>query len=168
MQRGNLVIIGRIVGLYGVKGWLRVHAYTSPIQNILGYQPWQIGSDHRWEEHRLEQGKTHGKGLVVKLAGMDDRDQAAALQQQDIAIAREQLPPLAGDSYYWTDLEGLKVQTLKGAVLGTLDHLFETGANDVMVVKGERERLIPWIRGQVVMKVDMKAGCIEVDWDPEF
>lgn len=168
MQRSNRVVIGRIVGLYGVKGWLRVHAYTNPIQNILGYQPWQIGSDLHWEERRLEQGKTHGKGLVVKLVGLDDRDQASALLQQDIAITREQLPPLAGDSYYWTDLEGLKVQTLTGQALGTLDHLFETGANDVMVVKGERERLIPWIRGQVVRQVDMEAGFIEVDWDPEF
>jgi 16S rRNA processing protein RimM len=168
MRQDNLIIVGRILGLYGVKGWLRVQAYTSPAQNILKYQPWQISNGQCWELHRLEQGKMHGKGLVIKLAGLDDRDQAATFLQRDIAIDRVQLPPLQGDSYYWTDLEGLRVVTSAGQLLGRLDYLFETGANDVMVVKGDREHLIPWVRGQVVVKVDLDAGFIEVNWDPDF
>jgi 16S rRNA processing protein RimM len=168
MQQRDLVILGRIVGLYGVKGWLRVHSYTQPLQNILKYQPWQIQSGESWQSCRLETGKLQGKGLVIKLAEVDDRDAAAVFLQRDIAVARTQLPKLEPETFYWTDLEGLRVMTKAGQELGRLDHLFETGANDVMVVKGERERLIPWIRDQVVLQVNLDDGFIEVDWDVHF
>lgn len=168
MQQEDLVILGRIVGLYGVKGWLRLHSFTSPIQNILKYQPWQIGDGTSWKRLQLESGKVQGKGLVIKLQGIDDRDQAADFLGSEIAITREQLPALRPNTYYWTDLQGLRVRTHEGIELGVLDYLFETGANDVMVVKGERERLIPWIRDQVVLQVDLDEGFIEVDWNPDF
>lgn len=168
MQQDDLVILGRIVGLYGVKGWLRVHSHTQPLENIFKYRPWQIRIGDGWQPHEFETGKAQGKGLIVKLAEVNDRDEAAAFLQRDIAVARSQLPPLKQDTYYWTDLEGLRVVTKDGQDLGRVEHLFETGANDVMVVKGERERLIPWIRGQVILKVDLEAGLIEVDWDPDF
>jgi len=83
-------------------------------------------------------------------------------------VPRSELPDPGPDSFYWTDLEGLTVRTVAGVELGVVDHLLETGANDVLVLKGERERLIPYVRGAVVTDVDLEQGVITVDWDPEF
>ena len=115
-----------------------------------------------WQEYQLESGKAHGKGIIAKLSGIDDRDVAATLIDIDIAIPRDQLPELGKNEFYWTDLEGIMVQTIEGVELGRLDYLFETGANDVMVIKGERQRLLPYI-DQVVKRVDLDAGIMEVD-----
>jgi 16S rRNA processing protein RimM len=146
---------------------VKVFSHTSPLSNILNYTTWYLKIDQGWQEYRLENGKAHGKGIIAKLNGIDDRDVAAGMIDTDIAIPREQLPDLGENEFYWTDLEGLMVQTTEGVELGRLDHLFETGANDVMVVKGERQRLLPYIDG-VVKEVDLAAGTMLVDWDPEF
>ena len=114
------------------------------------------------------QGKPHGKGLVAKLDGVVDRDQAAALMDFTVSVDRGQLPENPDGTYYWADLVGLTVTTQQGQQLGTVDYMMETGANDVMVVAGDRERLIPFVLGQVVAKVDLESGLILVDWDPEF
>jgi 16S rRNA processing protein RimM len=104
----------------------------------------------------------------VHIAGIDDRDIAASLLNTQIAVRREQLPPAAEGEYYWSDLVGLAVRTIAGVELGKVTHLMQTGANDVLVVKGDRERLIPFLQPDVVKRVDLDAGIIEVDWDPEF
>jgi 16S rRNA processing protein RimM len=107
--------------------------------------------------------------MVAQLPGVDDRDQAAALIGTDIHVAREQLPPPAKGEYYWVDLEGLEVVTTDNVELGRVSHLFATGANDVVVVRdGTRERLIPFVQGSYVRSVDLSAGRMVVDWDPEF
>jgi 16S rRNA processing protein RimM len=162
------VILGRISGLYGVRGWVRVYSHTSPRDNILDYSPWYLQRAGRWEKVKLKEGRVQGKGVVVQLEGYTDRDRAAELLQCDIAIRYDQLPALRPDEYYWADLEGLRVQTTEGIELGVVDHLFETGANDVMVVKGDRERLIPFLQQDVIHKIDLEAGLVVVDWDPEF
>ncbi|MGA7800465.1 MAG: ribosome maturation factor RimM [Gammaproteobacteria bacterium] len=162
------VVIGQISGLYGVRGWVRVYSYTTPRTAILDLQPWMVRCGERWDRWALAEGRGHGKGVVVRLDGIDDRDAAAGLIGADIAVRREQLPSLGPGEYYWTDLEGLRVRTVDGRELGIVDHLFETGANDVIVVRGERERLIPFIKGQVVRRIDLGGGEIEVDWDPDF
>jgi 16S rRNA processing protein RimM len=166
-QDPGFVVIGRISGLYGVRGWFKVFSHTSPVENILGYSPWYLRQQGAWVAHTPQTGRGQGKGIVAKLAGCDDRDQAAALLGQDIAIRRDQLPTPEPGSYYWADLEGLQVVTTAGVELGRVVYLFETGANDVMVVQGERERLIPFIP-QVVLEVDPPHGRIKVDWDPDF
>jgi len=160
----RLVVLGRVAGVYGVHGWVRVFSETEPRENILSYSPWLVGGVTR----EVVEGRRHGKGLVARLAGFDDRDQAAALVGREIAVRREQLPPARPDELYWADLEGLAVETRDGVSLGRVSHLFDTGANDVMVVKGERERLIPFVWGDVVEDVDLAAGKIRVDWDPDF
>lgn len=160
----EFVPIGRINGLYGVRGWLKVFSHTQPRDNILNYSPWLI-QDKEWV---LAEGKAHGKGIVVKLSGIDDRDAAACLIGSDIYIRRNQLQPLAEDEYYWLDLIGMQVQTVEGIPLGKVASLFETGANDVMVVQGERERLLPWLPDSVIVTVDCQARSITVDWDPDF
>ncbi len=164
----RMLVLGRISGLFGVTGWVKVYSHTAPRENILSYQPWYLRQDKQWREIRLLDGRKQGKGLVALLQGCDDRDQAAALMGCDIAVPRDQLDDLAEDEYYWADLQGLEVITIEGQKLGRVSHLFETGANDVLVVKGDRERLIPYVWEQVVKKVDLDAGEMQVDWDPEF
>lgn len=162
------VVLGRVSGLFGVRGWVKVYSHTEPRENIAGYPDWYLQCDGDWQPVRVEQGRRHGKGVVVKLVGIEDRDQAAGLIDCDIAIDRDQLPPLPPGEYYWTDLEGLRVVTLEGTELGRVSHLFATGANDVMVVTGERERLLPFVQPDIIRRVDPEQGLIEVDWDPEF
>lgn len=162
----NLIALGRIAGVYGVKGWIKVVSDTQPRDGILRYKPWLLGP--KATPSRVAEGKIHGKGLVARLDGCDDRDAAALLVGQEIFVTRDQLPPARADEFYWVDLEGLQVVTSEGVELGRVDHLFATGANDVLVVKGERERLVPFVWDDVVKEVDLEQGRIEVDWDPEF
>ncbi|NIM27681.1 MAG: ribosome maturation factor RimM [Gammaproteobacteria bacterium] len=162
------VTMGRVSGVYGVRGWLRVRSDCEPAEGLLGYSPWQLKTAGGWRSHALEGGRAHGSGLVAKLAEVDDRDQARTLVGADIAVDRSQLAPLADDEYYWSDLIGLEVVTREGTSLGRVTGLMETGANDVLVLSGDRERLVPFIRDQVVVRVDREAGRIEVDWDPDF
>jgi 16S rRNA processing protein RimM len=160
------IVVGHIAGVYGVRGWLKVMSETDPPEGILSYSPWLLGADATaWT---VNEGKRHGKGIVVSLRGCDDRDRAAALVGQDIAVVRAQLPPASHDELYWIDLEGLSVETTEGVALGSIDHLFATGANDVVVVKGDRERLLPFVWGDVIKDVDFEQRRMLVDWDPSF
>lgn len=162
------IVLGRISGIHGVRGWVKVFSDTEPREQITRYNPILLGRGGQWRETRIEAGRAQGKGVVMKIAGCDDRDAAAALMGDEIAVWRDQLPPLPDGEYYWADLVGLEVVTLDGARLGTVEDLFKTGANDVIVVKGDRERLIPYVTGQVVRDVDLEAGVLRVDWDAEF
>jgi len=160
--------MGRVSGVYGVRGWLRVRSHCEPLEQLLAYSAWQLKTATGWHSHVLEQGKAHGSGLVAKLATVDEREQARELVGADIAVDRSQLPALAQDEYYWNDLIGFGVVTRDDEELGRVTGLMQTGANDVLVVSGDRERLIPFIREQVVLVVDAEARRIEVDWDPDF
>jgi len=168
---GRRVVLGRIVGVYGLRGWVKIRSETEPREGILHYSPWLIGDSG--SERAVSDGRRQGKGIVARLAGCDDRDQAMALVDQEIAVTRDRLAPPTAEEFYWIDLEGLEVwaNPEAGAApvkLGVVDHLFATGANDVLVVKGDRERLLPFIWDQVVRSVDFGSGRIEVDWDPDF
>jgi 16S rRNA processing protein RimM len=167
---GRRVLVGRIVGLYGVQGWLKIESWTEPRTRIFSYQPWQlVAAPDVATEISGVKGRPQGKGLIAQFPGVDGRDAAAALVGQDIYVARELLPPPGKDEYYWVDLEGLEVVTTEGVVLGRVTHLFATGANDVVVVRDEsRERLIPFVQGSYVRSVDLSGGRMVVDWDPEF
>jgi 16S rRNA processing protein RimM len=156
--------LGRIGGPHGVRGWVRIGSDTDPPENILRYRPWLVGDT----EMVVAEGHRQGKALVARLVGCDDRAAAAELTGKSIAVRRRQLPPPRPDEFYWADLEGLAVATPDGVDLGTVSHLFATGANDVIVVAGERERLVPFLWGQVVQDVDFERRRIVVDWDPEF
>ena len=147
---------------------MRVFSYTQPRDNIVHYRPWYLRRNGEWQEHELAEGRQHGKGVVVRLEGCDNRDKASLLIGTEIGVRRNQLPAAQPGEYYWSDLLGLEVRTLEGELLGTVDHLLETGANDVLVVKGEREHLIPFVMDQVVDVVDLERGEIRVDWDKDF
>ncbi len=164
----NLVVVGRIAALYGVRGWVKVFSHTDPRDNILRYKPWQVNIHGTWQTLQLEEGRVHGHGIVAHLTGYDDRDVATALLGCDIAVRSEQLARLPTGEYYWSELIGLQVITTEGVALGVVQSLLETGSNDVLVVKDDRERLIPYLPGSVVIEVDKDAGVMRVDWDPEF
>jgi len=164
----QFVVLGQISGLFGVRGWVKVFSHTEPRENILSYSPLYLRQGESWQPSKVIEGRRQGKAVVVHFAGIDDRDQAAVLIGTDIAVSREQLPALKADEYYWADLEGLRVINLEGVELGTVSHLFSTGANDVMVVGGERERMIPFVQGDYVRSVDVGKGKILVDWDEDF
>ena len=152
-----------------LQGWIKVHSDTSPRENIATYSRLLLNQGQGWQSWKLSTGRRQGKNVVLKLKGCNDRDTAELLAGAKIAIHRDQLPELdATDEFYWTDLEGLSVETTDGDDLGIVDHLFETGSNDVLVVKGERERLIPFIWERVIQQVDLEGRRMVVDWDPEF
>jgi 16S rRNA processing protein RimM len=161
-----MVILGHISGVLGVRGWVKVFSETEPRENILDYATWYLGNAE--VPYTLAEGRRHGKGVIARLESCDDREQAIALVGQRVAVRRDQLPPPSTDEFYWADLEGLSVETVNGEPLGLVDHLMATAANDVLVVKGERERLIPFLWASVVKAVDFDRGLITVDWDPDF
>jgi len=166
--RDPMLVMGRIAGPFGIRGWVRITAFTEAPDGLLDYAPWYLGRDGDWREVEVLQARTHGKGLVAELADCADRDAAMALTGAEIGVCRSQLPAAGENEYYWNDLIGLQVITRQGRVLGTVDHLFETGANDVLVVKGEREVLVPFVIGQVVEAIDLEQRVIRVDWDPDY
>ena len=166
-QAHEHVVLGQIAGVYGVRGWVKVYSHTDPKENILDYPVWLIGPDY--QPVTLETGKVHGKGIIAKLAGYDDRDKVAVLLGKDIATTRDQLPAIEQGEYYWADLVGLQVVNTDKVSFGNIDHLFETGANAVMVVKdGKKERMVPFLTGSVIKSVDMEAGLVTVDWPEDF
>lgn len=165
------VVVGKIASAYGIKGWVHVYSYTDPVSNILQYKPWYLQSrDNKqsWQPVEVAAGRPHGKQIVVQLEGCIDRNQAELLRGLEIAIKREQLPATSEDEVYWFDLEGLKVVNLEGVELGIVDSVMETGANDVLVVKNDRERLIPFVMEEFIRDIDLETGIVTVDWDKDF
>jgi 16S rRNA processing protein RimM len=165
----KLVLLGRIVGVHGVRGELKLESYTEPRMQIFRYQPWLLRTAAGERTVQDCHGRAQGKGMVAELPDIADRDAAVSLTGAEIWVARSALPAAKPGEYYWSDLEGLEVVTLEGVSLGKVSHLVATGANDVLVVKDEkRERLIPFLVDRFVMKVDFEAVRVTVDWDPEF
>ncbi|MDR2013153.1 MAG: ribosome maturation factor RimM [Rhodanobacter sp.] len=165
----KLVLLGKIVGVHGVRGELRLESYTEPRTQIFHYRPWLLRFAHGERSIDSCRGRAHGKGLVAELPGIANRDAAAALAGAEIWVKRSVLPAPKPGEYYWSDLEGLEVVNLEGVSLGQVSHLLATGANDVLVVRSaERERLIPFLIGRFVTAVNMDMGRLVVDWDAEF
>ncbi len=163
-QAESAIVVGYIAGLYGVKGWLKVFSYTQPKDNILHYSPWLL----RQHNVQIEEGHVQGKGIVVKLKGIDDRNTAASLLNAEISVPRACLSSLQSDEYYWIDLIGLQVINQSNQNLGKVTQLFATGANDVVVVQGEnQEHLLPFLKW-VILDVDLTKGVMQVDWDTDF
>ncbi len=163
----NRVELGRITAPFGVRGWVKVISYTDPPEQILDYPAWRV--DRReggYRELRHLEGRRHGKGLAVRLAGVEDRDQALALAQQELWIERQELPPLKQGEYYRADLVGLEVVNLEGRVLGRVSHFLDAPASAIMVVAGEKEYWLPLV-ARHLRGVDLEAGRVTVDWDPD-
>ncbi|MCF6218571.1 MAG: ribosome maturation factor RimM [Gammaproteobacteria bacterium] len=166
----DLIQVGRISGLHGVKGWVKIFSYTQPREGILKYTPWLVKVAGQWRPFKLKAGRAQGKGVVAHVEGYDDRDVAATLMNCDIAILREQLPAAKKGEYYWIDLVGLAVVNAEGLSLGSVQKVMPTGANDVLVVEGVNgeELLIPFVKDLYVLDVDLESRSITVDWQLDY
>ena len=172
----ELVVIGEISAVFGVKGWLKVHSYTDPMDNILAYDNWWLDKKGQTRQVVIDEARRHSNGIVVHIKDVDDRDIAKTYCKSQIKIPLSAMPELSSDDYYWHQLEGLQVYLQDqagqaGLLVGTVDHLIETGANDVLVVMSEsgdksesEEILIPYLLDKVVKSVDIKNKTMLVDW----
>lgn len=168
MSDKDIVSVGKISGVFGVKGWVKVFSFTDARENILDYSPWLLRKGDETRLIKVLDGTVQGKSVLAQLDSVTDRDQAALLMGWEIFISPEQLPETAEGEYYWSELIGLKVATTHGVQLGLIDSLMETGANDIIIVHGEREHVIPFLQGQTIINIDLDIGIMVVDWDPDF
>lgn len=172
-----MVIMGHVIGPFGVYGWIKINPYTEHIDGLMQYSSWWLGKDnHDWQKVHVMSAQVNGHVLTAKLKEYTDRTEASKLKGMQIAIPRDCLPALSEDGqdgYYWSDLIGTKVITLKGENLGIVRGLLETGANDVLCIQNEcvlqekNEILIPFI-DQYIIKVDLKLSQIIVDWNIDY
>jgi 16S rRNA processing protein RimM len=159
--------MGRISAPFGVKGWVRVQPFTAAAKNLLGYPRWWVERGAEWREYEVAEARAQLDAVVARLAGCEDRDAAAGFRGAEIAVPRSQLPETRPGEHYWADLMGLSVVNGESQALGTIVGILQTGANDVLVVQGGRERLIPFI-ADVIREVDRAANVVRVDWSAEY
>ncbi|MBU2916582.1 MAG: 16S rRNA processing protein RimM [Psychrosphaera sp.] len=171
----ELILVGKIGAPYGIKGWFKINAYTEISEGIFDYSPWFITLNGQQHQVKAVNGRRHNKGLIAKFDNVESRDDAEAWLHGEIYVAASQLPELAGDEFYWRDLNGMTVKAINGYDLGIVSGLMETGSNDVLVVDAKRndafgktERLIPYIQDDVIISVNKEENTITVDWDPGF
>lgn len=169
-----MLVLGKIVSVHGIRGAVKVLSHTDPLDNVLDYPQWSLRRGAEQRTVSVTGARVQGRVLIVQLKGVDDRNQAEDLVNFEICVAHDALPDLEDGEFYWYQLEGLRVETLEGQLLGRIDHMLETGSNDVMVVKpcegsvDTRERLLPYLPDLYVKHIDLQAGLMQVDWDPEF
>jgi 16S rRNA processing protein RimM len=169
----DLLVLGKIVSVHGIRGEVKVYSFTDPLDNLLDYRHWTLRRGAEVRQAKLARGRLQGNVLVAKIEGLDDREVARTYADFEICVPRSELPDLEDGEFYWHQLQGLTVIDQTGQLLGRVDHLFETGANDVLVVKpcdgslDDRERLLPYI-DQCVLRIDLQAGEMHVDWDADF
>jgi 16S rRNA processing protein RimM len=160
--------MGRITAPFGVKGWVKVQPLTAAAKNLLAYPRWWVGRGGDWQEYEIAEASVlAGKTVAARLAGCEDRDAAARFGGSEIAVPRSQLPKAGAGEYYWADLMGLRVVNAESQELGSIVQILQTGANDVLVVQGERERLIPFI-ADVIREVDAATGVLRVNWGADY
>jgi len=165
----RMIQVGKVHGAFGVRGEVKLESFTEPRSAIFRYQPWVL-RDARGIERECEgaKGRETPKGVVATLPGVEDRDGAEATRGLEVFVPREALPPPKPGEYYWVDLEGLRVRNVEGVDFGIVSHLFSTGANDVLVAQGDRERMIPFVVPDYIVSIDFDAALVTVDWDAEF
>jgi len=163
-------VLGKIRTAVGLAGWVKVHSYTDPEDNLLDYATWQLRHADGWRPIRVQQGKLTHQGVQVQFVGITDRTAAEKLRNLDIGVLRTELPPTAPGEYYWDDLLGLTGYTVQGECLGRLDHFVETPAHPLMVFRpdgaakhGAAENLVPLTKGRIV-KVDFESDSMQLDW----
>lgn len=165
--------MGRIGAPWGIKGWVKLFSFADPPENLLDYHSFYIQGPAGLQVLEFDEMKEHGQGFVGHIKGCDVRELTGGFTGKELLIAKQELPELE-EGYYWHQLEGLRVVTVSGQDLGTIQHLLETGANDVMVVQGDessvdkQERLLPYVQDQVVKEVDLARQTMLVEWDKDY
>jgi 16S rRNA processing protein RimM len=167
-SREIYVTVGQLGKTYGLQGWLKVNSFTDPMDNLLDYSPLYFKQEEQWSVLPITEMRLHANSIVAHIQGYDTPESARLLTGTELAIHRSQLPKLAKDEFFWCDLVGMNVVTCSGVELGKVDSLLRAGGNDILVVKGAKEHLIPLVRNHFVMKIDAALQQITVDWDPEF
>lgn len=162
-----VVVLGTVIGAHGVRGWLKVRSFTQPPDNLLGYRSWLIGRAGVWQRWEVQQGEGCGAEFRIKLDGIDDRERARALSGFEVGVRRSELPAPPDGRYYWVDLIGLEAYSAAGESLGRVDDIREAPAHPLMVLRGERQRLVPLVRERL-LAVDIPAGRITLDWEPDW
>ncbi|MBL4582097.1 MAG: ribosome maturation factor RimM [Gammaproteobacteria bacterium] len=168
------LVLGEIGRVHGLKGWLKLISFTSPIENILDYSLFHAEVGGRTQELELDEHSRLNKALLVHFKGYDDPETARLLTGTELAVANEKLPGLERGEFYWHQLQDLKVVNQIDQVFGRVSHLLETGANDVLVVKADsesiddRERLIPYLMDSVIIEIDLESQTIRVDWEADY
>ncbi|MBT3826773.1 MAG: ribosome maturation factor RimM [Nitrosomonadales bacterium] len=167
-MKEDYLVMGQLVGSFGIKGWLKVKVFTEKVETLEDYKEWFISSDEKnWSKIRVENVKINQNRMMVKFEEIDDRTSADGYRKYWVGILKESLPKLDGNEFYWNDLIGCEVQNINGFLFGTVSGFIETGANDVLVVEGEKQRLIPYTK-MTVKKIELKRQQIIVDWDESF
>lgn len=160
------VTAGKIGSTYGIQGWLKIHTYTEFGASLFEYKPWYLSSGNdEWNAIEVEDGRIHGNGIIAKLAGINTPEDARLLTGKMIAITRSQLPKLKKEEYYWSDLVGLTVLNKNGEILGKVIYLMETGSNDVLMIKGDKEHAIPYLPGDIITNINLVKQEMHVDWE---
>tara|TARA_X000000368_G_scaffold74052_1_gene54470 strand:+ start:156 stop:674 length:519 start_codon:yes stop_codon:yes gene_type:complete len=161
------LLVGKINGFFGLQGWVKVFSYTSPRSNILNYSPWSIKFEDIFQEIDVIKGREQSKTIVAHIKGIDNREDSQKFIGKDVYIDKDQLPELKEGKYYWHELIGFKVINNNQENLGVVDYFVETGANDVLVVRGKKEHWIPYIE-PFLISIDTQNKEILVDWDKNF
>lgn len=170
------VVLGKVTGIYGLQGWVKIHSDTNPRDNITSYKHWLLKQSGEWKQVKVTGGRPQGKTIVAQISGVSTPEQASELIGAVIAVHRSDMPALSAGEYYWADLTGMHVKTVEGVDIGPVVRLFETGANDVVVIRDDREDvekaqaevLVPWVAPDVITDVDMENRVVTIDWDPDF
>ena len=167
MQSDKKINIGKVIGLHGIKGWLKILSFTSPPENIFNYQSLIISNEDIEKIFHIENSRKQGKKILIKFDGIDDRTSAESLYQSRIHIFRADLPELSENTYYWEDLLGFNVFNQNNIKLGLVDSFIETGSNDVLIVTDEMKKnvLIPFLINKTIKEVDLENKLIIVDWE---
>ncbi len=170
----DIIVMGRVIGPHGIKGWLNVKVFTETPDSLLDYSTWWLKTPAGWQECKVAEAEWRNTGLVARFEGHGDRTAVETLKGFEVGVPRTALPPLEEGEYYWADLIGLQVINTRSEPLGTIAGLTQTGANDVLVVHDKKdassenvERLIPYIES-VVVSVDLANRRLVVDWDLDY
>ncbi len=164
-----MIHVGKISGVFGIKGWVKVFSFTGYREDILKYSPWLLKKNAATKTVEVVSGQLQNQLVVAQIKGVDDRNTAELLMGWEIFVEASQLPAAKQGEYYWSDLIGLQVENVEGIILGVIDSLLETGANDVIIVQGtERQHAIPFLQPQIVLNIDLAAQKMRVDWDADF
>lgn len=161
------VVLGQVGGAFGVQGWVRIQSYTDPPGNILDYARWQLGRADQWREVEVEEGKVTAKGVLARLAGVATPEDARLDTGAQIAVGRDELPEPAPGEYYWSDLEGLAAFGREQQLLGRIEEFRTTPAGPVVVIRGERQHWVPFVKERIVT-VDLDAGRVVLDWAADW
>lgn len=167
-NQDNWIVIARFGRPHGVKGFVTVHSFTEPRDNVLKYVDWHAFIHNKWQPIKLLHAEVQNKSIIVQIEGYPDRELAAHLTNVEIAVQREQLKKLEPGEYYWHQLIGMDVINQQGEAFGKVTEIIPTGSNDVLVVMGNKKHLIPYLPGQFILDIDTGQQRITVDWELDF